>query len=409
MLIGDTAADRRMSRICETLLGSEPHLCTNTVGVGLSDDSSALVSFHPSRRLRNDMESNGFTYIQEYSILPDRAKPRWLLPVKKSLMLSGLKLYAPYSIKGRFLKSLLSGMIYLGWKGQTRSRVLLASRTPLAFQALVSEITGELQPEFALSLGNEDYYRSLVVQAMCPTGEILGYIKIPLTTAAAELVRNEATVLDHLWERSSSLREHIPRVLYSGEWGNDFILFQSAGPLKPGPQRFGKMHVEFLKLLELVDFVERPAAPFIEDLEKCWNDATPHLDPECQRLGCDALKRAGQLLSERRLRCGLMHGDFAPWNTRQQDNHLFVFDWESARWQVPTNWDIFRFHERTSILLNDQHIRYPEDLTSPTDRGSFLLYCIHSVLEARDPHDRWAGAKADYYKDQLRRSLSLPV
>jgi len=409
MLIEGTGPDQRMNIICETLVGCEPYFWPETAGTVPLNENSTLVSFHPSRRLRRDLECNRFTHIQEYSILPGRTKPRWLLPVKKSLMLSGLNLYAPFSKRGRFLKSLLSGMIHLGWKGRTNTKILLASRKPLPFQVLVSEITGEEQPEFALSLGNADQFHSLVVQAMCRNGEILGYIKMPLTAAAVKFVRNEAKVLNHLWEHSCSLRHHIPRVLYSGEWQNHFVLFQSAGPLKPGPPRFGKMHINFLQLLELVDFVERPARQLVEHLEQCWNDAAAYLDPEWRHLGCDALWRAGQLLSEHTLRCGLIHGDFAPWNTRQQDNHLYVFDWESAQWRLPTMWDNFRFHERTSILLNDKHVRYPDDLKSTTDRASFLLYCVHSVLEALDSQERHVDAKSNYYKSQILRCLSQPT
>lgn len=410
MLIEPCSADRRMNIICETLLGREPRFLNETGCAAPLHEDSILVSLHPSLRLRHDLERNGFNHIQEYSILPDRSQPRWLLPVQTSLMLSGLNLYVPFSKRGRLLKSLLTGMIRLGWKGRTSAKILLASRKPLPLQALVSQVTGEERPEFALSLGNADQFHALVVQVMRRSGDILGYIKLPLTAAAGKFVRNEAEVLHCLSERSCSLREHIPRVLYSGEWAeNVFILFQSAGPRKPGPPRFGKMHIEFLDLLEEVNVVDKPGWQLVEELEKSWNHAAEQLEPEWRSLGHDALRTGGQMLGDHKVRCGLMHGDFAPWNTRQQDNHLYVFDWESARWHLPTMWDIFRFHERTSILLNDKHVQYPDDLKSKPDRASFLLYCIHSVLEALDSEGRHLQAKSNYYKTQLLRCLSRPV
>jgi len=410
MLTESKGENRRMTIICKTFAGCEPQVLGETEDfVPPSQENSVLISFHTSRRLRHDLERNRFTHVQEFSILPDRSQPRWLLPVKTSLMLSGLKLYVPFSIRGSLFKSLLTGMIRLGWKGQTSTKVLLASRKPLPLQALVSEVTGEKQPEFALSLGNVDQFHALVVQVMRPDGEILGYIKLPLTVAAVECVRNEAKVLDHLWESSSALHPHVPRVLHSGDWENDFILFQSGGPRKPGPPRFGKMHEDFLGLLQDVNFVEKPGCQLVEEFDRSWRCVEGSLDLEWRRVGQDALRTAGQLLGETKLRCGLIHGDFAPWNTRQQDGQLYVFDWESAKWQLPTMWDIFRFHERTSILLNEKQVRYPDDLKSPIERASFLLYCLHSVLEALEARGRHVDAKSQHYKDQILRCLSRPV
>ena len=105
MVIEASVADRRMNTICETFAGGELEYLNETKDFTAPlSENSIVVSFHPSARLRHDLLSNRFIPIQEYSILPGRVQPRWLLPVKKSVMLNGLKLYAPFSIKGRLFK-----------------------------------------------------------------------------------------------------------------------------------------------------------------------------------------------------------------------------------------------------------------------------------------------------------------
>jgi hypothetical protein len=314
-------------------------------------------------------------------------------------------MYAPFSFRARLFKALLSGMTRLGWKGWSRAKLVVASRKPLPLQVLVTEVTGEKQPVFALSVGNPEHLRLLTVQVMRSCGEVLGYMKLPLTPAAGAYVRHEAKVLSYLWEKSPALHHHIPRVLHSGEWDNDFLLFQSGGPSESGPQRFEKMHSEFLELLQQVDPVERAGNLVVEETTTSWRRVESDLDLEWRRVGEDTLHQAGQFLGERPLRCGVMHGDFAPWNTRQRNGQLFVFDWESARWQAPKMWDIFRFYERVSLLLDKKQVRYPEGLVSTTEHGLFLLYCLRSVCDALEHGGCRVDAKLNYQKHQVLRGL----
>ena len=112
----------------------------------------------------------------------------------------------------------------------------------------MTEVTGEREPTFAMSLGVGGNVRKLTVQVMRPNGEILGYIKLPLTEAAAERVRREAGILERL-RHFAPLRPHIPKVLYAGEWSDGYILFQSPGPPSPGPVEFGALRESFLRAL----------------------------------------------------------------------------------------------------------------------------------------------------------------
>ena len=119
------------------------------------------------------------------------------------------------------------------------------------------EVTGECQRSLPCRWAPRDRFRKLTIQVMRPEGEILGYIKLPLTEAATERVRHEAEMLGRLWN-FPALRCHIPEVLYAGDWENGYILFQSRGPSYPGPIQFNNLHEDFLQILRGLHQAQKP-------------------------------------------------------------------------------------------------------------------------------------------------------
>jgi len=257
-------------------------------------------------------------------------------------------------------------------------RMLVASRAALPVEALVREVTGECQPVFALSLGTESRFRKLALQVMRPSGEILGYIKLPLTDAAVERVRHEAEVLNNLWN-FAALRPHIPRVLYSGEWGDGYILFQSGGPSRRGPVQFNSQCEEFLQHLRGIHAAEKPGHVLWEEVAACWCKVEPSLTSGWRALGQAALAKARRELSGVMVRCGAAHGDFAPWNTRVGDAGLYIFDWESASWDTPISWDMFHFTTQVDALLGEKNGMHMSWKRPVGDKASFLLYLLRSA------------------------------
>jgi hypothetical protein len=383
----------------------QPSVCTQRSSADVH--GQIVVSFAASQRYKHRIQANGYRHMYEFSVLPSRQRPRWLLPTEDPrTMMSGLQMYTPFAFRARLLKRSLLAMIMFGWTGWIRAKVLIASRKPLPLQAMVTEVTGEQQPAFALSIGNRESLRALTVQVMRPSGDVLGYIKLPLTAAAAERIRHEASVLNRLWDRFPPLHQHIPRVLYSGEGDCGFILFQSSGPRAPGPHRFGVLHKHFLEQLWQVEPVNKAGQALVEEVSARWRQAQPRMGTEWRNLGQASLEEAGRRLGGTTVACGVMHGDFAPWNTRQEKGHLFVFDWESARWVTPRLWDAFHFNEQVTNLLHQERIRYAEcDLTSPTHNALLLLYRLHSVCEALEAGGPHVEAKIKYHKLQTLCSL----
>src|SRR5579864_3008893 len=392
-------------QVVKTLVGSSSRLLAKRHGAANVQENTVIMSCCSSRKLRDSLAHDGFLCVHEFSILPSRHHIRWLMPANASLMLSGLQMYAPFSLRARLLKAVIVGLAKLGWKGWSGAKIIVASKSPLPLQLLVTEITGEQKPKFAFSFGNLEALRMMTVQVMRSSGEVLGYMKLPLSLAASQAVRHEASMLNYLWEESPRLRNNIPRVFHSGEWDDGFLLFESSGPSRSGPLRFGKMHSEFLKQLEQVGTVQKSGSALVEDTAASWQKMEGRLSAEWQSLGREVLAQATALLDGAAFPCGVVHGDFAPWNTRQENGQLFVFDLYLTMWRSPRVWDVFRFHDRVSVLLNQTQVSYPRDLISNREKGLFLLYCLESVCDAKAHGGRYLDAKTEYHKNQLLRCL----
>jgi phosphotransferase family enzyme len=317
-----------------------------------------------------------------FSVLPSRKAPRWLLPLgSPGATLESLRVYTPYALPARIKKLLLLGALKTGWTGWARHKVFVASQSFLPLEVLVSDVTGEAKPFFALSLGTPGRFRKLTMQVMRSNGEILGYIKLPLTEAAIGRLRYEAAVLEQLWN-FDALRPHIPRVLHAGEWGNAYILFESRGPSRPGPKAFGPLHEEFLQNLRRVRQSVKPGRVVVDGVAARWREWRSLLNAEWISVGERALEKASRELESTPIPCGISHGDFAPWNTRIEGERLFVFDWESAAWEAPIEWDAFHFRAQVVSLLKGNNGRDFSQDGHTAQRSIFLLYLLNSLCQS---------------------------
>lgn len=291
----------------------------------------------------------------------------------------------------------------MGWDRWPRSEILIASRGPLPLETLTTAITEEGDPVFALSFGRRLAVRKLTVQVMRPNGEILGYMKLPLAGAATERVRHEAMVLERLWN-FPTLRPHIPQLLHAGIWNHSYLLFQSALPGELGPTSLTEMHENFLQALGIVSRIERSGQSLVEEIGTKWEKAALILGPKWKALGQEVLQRSARDLHGRTLRCGISHGDFAPWNTRVYQERLLLFDWESTQWEAPASWDIFHFGLQTAISLNKgigSSFR-----TEHSGRASYLLYLLSSVIQFLQEEN---SAAIDYRRKLLLSELESTV
>jgi peptidoglycan/xylan/chitin deacetylase (PgdA/CDA1 family) len=371
-----------LQQAVELLLGSGIRLVrredaiTDLSAVGLPP----VLSFSRNRQLMKALNERGYAHFHSFIAIPSRTAPRWVLPIAaRSAMLAATDIYQPHKMAPRLIKKMAGGMLRLGREGWLGPRLLIASTGRSPLEILVRELTGERLPLFALSFGRRPAVRKLTVQVMRPNGEILGYIKLPLTDLARERVMQEASVLDGL-SRFPALRLHVPGLLHAGEWSDSYMLFQTPLRGEPGPTAISKLHETFLSTLSSAHRVDRDGMSLVEDVATRWGKVVGLLDSKWSALGSEVLRRSAQCLGCRTLPCGIGHGDFAPWNTRFADGRLLVFDWESSRWDAPLSWDLFHFSLQTaaSSLKAKQSVRFSE---ASDDRDIYRLYLLDSVIQ----------------------------
>lgn len=361
----------------------------NTTGSALSKTQNpnaprvpALISLHASKSTTHGFARHGFSRTQRYVVLPSHKAPRWLLPVGEGaagITSKGLQLYTPYSRIAQAMKGLLMATM-AGWQSWASPQALIGSKTALPLENLVSEITGEPRPVFALSIGTPGFFRKLTVQVMRMDGEVLGYIKLPLTEAASERLRHEAKMLEYL-SNFSELSNYIPKLLHAGNWGDGYIVFQSGSPTQVGPTEFGALHQKFLEKLWGVRRVSKPGYVLLDEVAARWRKVESQMDSLWQTLGAGALAKASRELSGVNIPCGIMHGDFAPWNTRLKDGKVYVYDWEWASLEAPNSWDIHHFRVQVTSLLDKSGGSHLLLGQTPGDRASFLLYILNTACQ----------------------------
>ena len=317
--------------------------------------------------------TNGRTYLA----LPSTRNPRWLLPLSSRRCLwRGLDLYTPYRTLGHVKKQLLRLAATAACAGLPVKKI----RIPFdELEKLVRDILGVKEVVLAFSFGTPGKYRKATVQVMHLDGVVAGYLKLPLTEAALERVRRECATLETL-ARCPKLRNRIPRLLHAGWSGQTYVLFQTGLPGKPGSTRFGVHHQTFLEGLSQARRTVKMGDAVVGLVASEVRDTLPRMGTEWQQLGVEMLEWADQWLTGRFVECGITHGDFAPWNTRE-DGHLFCFDWESARTDVPCCWDEFHFQTQVSALLKTSTTL---DLDSPTRPALYGLYLLSSACKLHE-------------------------
>jgi hypothetical protein len=334
----------------------------------------------PSQESANDLRRSGYNHLRHFIVLPSRNHPRWLLPIDSRIgLLASTQIYLPHKWLARGMKELVIQLINVGWCGRFFSRVTVASQDPLPLEQIVHAVIGESRPLFALSVGTRPPVCKLTAQIMDGLGRIIGYAKLPLTTLAAQRVRNEAAALEEL-NHFASLRPHIPRPLYVGKCSDAYAFVQSPLEGERGPVDLNGMHQQFLDSLWNVRRLTKPVQCLIARVAARWEQAAPSLGTQWGELAREVLRYATSTLGTSTMPFGAMHGDFAPWNTRVKQGNLLSFDWESADWEAPALWDTFHFRVLTACSFKQSQRDFKFIQTSPDD-VLFMLYVLNSVCQ----------------------------
>ena len=398
---------------CETSLRTALHMfagvdCRASRANGEAAESNSLrrddltISWNNPVSAVEDLRNRGLSHMHRFAVFPSRKRPRWLLPLLEGNgAASEFNLYKPFSPAARLMKSLIVRMRAHGWQGLGQQTIVVVSKEPLAIERLVTEITGEQRCTFALSLGTPGTYQKLTVQVSRADGSILGYFKMPITSGANERLSNEAAFLRKL-ATFPQLCPHIPQLLFAGDWNNNTIIFQSPLDGETGPLSFTRLYQDFLNALQHCEPTRIAGKLLAERMAGRWEKLVPRMATKWLALGREALKIIMRELNGATIPCGFHHGDFAPWNARVHRGKLFVFDWESARYDAPSLWDQFHFLTQTECVLKTHHAA--SSLVREQNRALYLLYLLESTIQAVEEEARQFAI--DYREKEIRRCMA---
>ena len=182
----------------------------------------------------------------------------------------------------------------------------------------------------------------------CPgdSGTVGKVAKVAMHTTANDALKKEAHWLEKLGSASGTA-QFMPQILQHSTLScQRYFLTMLSLPDGASPKTFGRKHYEFLRMLAQ----QQPV--FSE-----WKDSIAHRRLK-ERIGAlstvvasdiwlywQALITEIEQLTGRSILPNLMvHGDFAPWNLRQIDANLYVFDWEYAEIYGNPLQDFLHFH-----------------------------------------------------------------
>ncbi len=170
--------------------------------------------------------------------------------------------------------------------------------------------------------------------------------KVAMDLSANEAIVQEAYWLDKL-NRQPRITSFLPRLLQQGSLpcGRRYFCMRSL-PQGVSPPQLGRPHLEFLHALASQKTVFgswRNSQAHIRLTQRTLA-VLPMVDVQLHQLLLEALSEIEQLIGHTELPSCVIHGDFAPWNLRQTNRGLFVFDWEYAQNSGSPLQDFLHFH-----------------------------------------------------------------
>lgn len=277
----------------------------------------------------------------------------YLIP-KLSKLYKNFNIYNPQNVKGRLVK-----YIYFKFPFLKISNLMLKSI--IVNEVKHSDLHIDELNELMLDIfGNDKYYYIIgcgtpgagqkpVIQVTNSNGKSICYIKVGHNLNTINSLKNESNFLKTV--KNKNKKFNVPEVLYECMINDNYLLFLE--PISVHKSFRGKISSRHIDIMvELFEFSNYE--------EKLVNSTYfKHLSYDINSIKSVyyrsfALKELEKVLIEldnRNVRFCLNHGDFCPWNMSYKNDRLYIFDWESASFDLPAGYDYFHFIVQYNSLI----------------------------------------------------------
>lgn len=296
----------------------------------------------------------GTTVHREFLLLPDRRRPRLLVPPGRRPAAAAVQRYG----EGRSRKARLAA---LGLSAATRTGLAQALRRDRVRVHLpAGAVAAGIEEHLAAVLGREVLVsmhlgppranRKPVLQLLSPAGETFAFVKVGVDPLTCALVQQEGAALTAL-ATAGLTTVTAPRALHRGQWRGLEVLVQSAlpvwrhrRPLTPDLLRRAQREVAAIGAV--------PPAPLVGSAY--WAGLTrrvaglPGSASATELAGL--VDRLASAAAGVPLPLGAWHGDWTPWNCAAVDGTLMVWDWERFGTGVPAGFDAVHLALQTDLV-----------------------------------------------------------
>jgi hypothetical protein len=290
----------------------------------------------------------------EFLLVPNETRPVLLVPRRpRRATAAALRHYKASAVGGRRLAFRgLAAAAQLGLGDVLPHRITVGPTGDGPEADVVAYLRKVLDRDLVVSLrvGPPRANRKPVLELLSPSGEMLGFAKVGITSLTRELVRVEAAALDVLGAAGLT-RLQVPRLLHHGQWRDHEVLVQT--PLS-GSGRTVSRAMLTSAMAELATTAGVTAQ--VVGQSGYWRTLRSRLEACLDREPAAALLQVMDDLQATAdvtsVAFGSWHGDWTPWNMASSGDQVLAWDWERFESGVPIGYDALHHQLQGEVERN---------------------------------------------------------
>jgi hypothetical protein len=290
----------------------------------------------------------------EFLLVPNQNRPVLLVPRRpRRAAAAALRHYKASAVgRRRLVFRGLAAAAQLGLADVLPHRITVGPTGDGPEADVVAYLRKILDRDLVVSLrvGPARANRKPVLELLSPSGEMLGFAKVGITSLTRELVQAEAAALEVLGAAGLT-RLEVPTLLHHGQWREHEVLVQT--PLS-GSGRAVSPAMLTSAMAELATAGGVTIQPVGQS--GYWRGLRSRLEACAGREPAAALLQVMDDLQATAdatsLAFGSWHGDWTPWNMASSGDQLLVWDWERFESGVPIGYDALHYQLQGAVERN---------------------------------------------------------